>query len=97
MKPKKTFFKATYERLVPPGGKVGIRGDSEWNVPEPELTFFVCKNKIVGFGALILAIIGTALILIGILKYRDYAIGFSIAGVGFYAIAWAFNALRGRI
>ena len=44
-----SFFKATYERLVPPGGKVGIRGDSEWNVPEPELTFFVCKNKIVGF------------------------------------------------
>mgnify|MGYP003325164340 CR=1 FL=1 len=40
------------------------------------------KNKIVGFGALILAIIGTALILIGILKYRDYAIGFSIAGIG---------------
>ena len=52
------------------------------------------KNKIVGFGALILAVIGTALILIGILKYRDHAIGFSIAGVGFYAIAWAFNALR---
>ena len=46
------------------------------------------KNKIVGFGALILAIIGTALILIGILKYRDHAIGFSIAGFGFYAIAW---------
>ena len=55
------------------------------------------KNKIVGFGALILAVIGTALILIAILKYRDHAIGFSIAGVGFYAIAWAFNALRGRI
>ena len=55
------------------------------------------KNKIVGFGSLILAIIGTALILIGILKYRDHAIGFSIVGFGFYAIAWAFNALRGRI
>ncbi len=44
-----SFFKATYERLVEPGGSVGIRGDSEWNVPEPELTFFVYKNKIVGF------------------------------------------------
>jgi hypothetical protein len=32
-----------------------------------------------------------------VLKYPEYAIGFSIAGVGFYAIAWAFNALRGRI
>ncbi len=44
-----SFFKATYDRLVAPGGNVGIRGDSEWNVPEPELTFFVSKKKIVGF------------------------------------------------
>ena len=55
------------------------------------------KNKIVGITSLIMAIIGTSLILVGIFKYREYAIGFSIAGVGFYAIAWAFNALRGRI
>ncbi|MDA8871473.1 CAL67264 family membrane protein [Flavobacteriaceae bacterium] len=55
------------------------------------------KNKIFGYAALVIAILGSALILIGILKYPDYAIGFSIAGVGFYAIAWAFNALRGRI
>tara|TARA_Y100000768_G_scaffold88929_1_gene63873 strand:- start:215 stop:1081 length:867 start_codon:yes stop_codon:yes gene_type:complete len=44
-----SFFKATYDRLVEPGGNVGIRGDSEWNVPEPELTFFICKNTIIGF------------------------------------------------
>tara|TARA_B100000989_G_scaffold206036_1_gene156084 strand:- start:290 stop:481 length:192 start_codon:yes stop_codon:yes gene_type:complete len=55
------------------------------------------KNKIVGITSLIMAIIGSSLILVGIFKYREYAIGFSIAGVGFYAIAWAFNALRGRI
>ncbi|MEO2099572.1 MAG: CAL67264 family membrane protein [Flavobacteriaceae bacterium] len=55
------------------------------------------KNKIVGYAALIIAILGSALILIGVLKYPAHAIGFSIAGVGFYAIAWAFNALRGRI
>jgi hypothetical protein len=55
------------------------------------------KNKVCGIGALILAFIGSALILIGVLKYSDYAIGFSVAGIGFYAIAWAFNALRGRI
>ena len=55
------------------------------------------KNKIFGYTAIIIAILGTALILIGVLKYPEYAIGFSIAGVGFYAIAWAFNALRGRI
>jgi 2-dehydro-3-deoxy-D-arabinonate dehydratase len=32
------FFKATPQRVVGPGGKVRIRGDSKWNVPEPELT-----------------------------------------------------------
>ena len=58
---------------------------------------YLNKNKIVGITALIMVIIGTSLILLGIFNYREYAIGFSIAGVGFYAIAWAFNALRGRI
>ena len=55
------------------------------------------KNKIFGYTASVMALIGTALILIGLLKYPEYAIGFSIAGVGFYVLAWAFNALKGRI
>lgn len=55
------------------------------------------KNKIMGYVALIMAVLGSALILVGVLMYPEYAIGFSIAGVGFYALAWAFNALRGRI
>jgi hypothetical protein len=44
-----------------------------------------------------MVLLGTALILIGLLKYPEYAIGFSIAGAGFYAVAWAFNALKGRV
>ncbi|MGB2086311.1 MAG: CAL67264 family membrane protein [Flavobacteriaceae bacterium] len=55
------------------------------------------KNKIFRIAALIMALLGTALILLGLLKYREYAIGFSVAGTGFYAVAWAFNALKGRI
>ena len=35
------FFKATAERIVPPFGKVGIREDSTWDVPEPELAFVI--------------------------------------------------------
>jgi 2-dehydro-3-deoxy-D-arabinonate dehydratase len=31
------FFKAAGWRVVSPGGEVGIRPDSQWNVPEPEL------------------------------------------------------------
>ncbi len=55
------------------------------------------KNKIFGYSALIMLILGTLLILLGIFKYKEYAIGFSVAGAGFYAVAWAFNALRGRV
>src|SRR5262249_25548086 len=31
------FFKATPSRVAGPGGKVRIRRDSRWSVPEPEL------------------------------------------------------------
>ena len=55
------------------------------------------KNKIFRISSLCMGILGTALILLGLFKYREYAIGFSVAGVGFYAISWAFNALKGRV
>lgn len=37
------FFKATPHRVVGPGGELRIRTDSTWDVPEPELTLFVCS------------------------------------------------------
>jgi 2-dehydro-3-deoxy-D-arabinonate dehydratase len=44
------FFKATPERVVGPGDAVRIRQDSDWNVPEPELTLFITSTgKIVGY------------------------------------------------
>jgi 2-dehydro-3-deoxy-D-arabinonate dehydratase len=44
------FFKSTPHRTVGPGGHVRIRGDSKWNVPEPELTLAVnAYGKIFGF------------------------------------------------
>ncbi|OKS86376.1 fumarylacetoacetate hydrolase family protein [Mucilaginibacter polytrichastri] len=44
------FFKATAYRTVGPGDKVRIRKDSKWNVPEPELTLFICsKGTIEGY------------------------------------------------
>ncbi|MEC7838216.1 MAG: fumarylacetoacetate hydrolase family protein [Chloroflexota bacterium] len=43
------FFKSTLARLKGPNDKVGIREDSTWDVPEPELTFIVFHGKIVGF------------------------------------------------
>ena len=44
------FFKATPHRVVGPNGKVAIRDDSSWSVPEPELALLVSpKGKIVGY------------------------------------------------
>jgi len=44
------FFKATAHRVVGQGGKVRIRKDSKWNVPEPELTLLISPaGKIAGY------------------------------------------------
>jgi 2-dehydro-3-deoxy-D-arabinonate dehydratase len=44
------FFKGNRCRIVNPGGKVRIRKDSNWNVPEPELTLVITSSgKIVGY------------------------------------------------
>lgn len=44
------FFKATPHRVVGPGGRVRIRRDSKWNVPEPELTLAInAAGRIFGF------------------------------------------------
>lgn len=44
------FFKATSHRVVGHLGKVRIRKDSSWDVPEPELTLVITSSgKIVGY------------------------------------------------
>lgn len=43
------FFKATRDRVVAPGDAVGIRSDSEWDVPEPELGIVLHHGDIVGY------------------------------------------------
>ena len=43
------FFKSTPERCVGPAQSVGIRADSDWNVPEPELAVVLFKGSIVGY------------------------------------------------
>ena len=44
------FFKSTPHRIVGHNGKVRIRKDSTWDVPEPELTLAVTSSgKIVGY------------------------------------------------
>ncbi len=43
------FIKATPDRCVGPFDSVGIRGDSTWDVPEPELAFVLYKGEIIGY------------------------------------------------
>jgi len=44
------FFKATPGRTVGPSGEVGIRSDSTWSVPEPELTLAInSAGRILGY------------------------------------------------
>ncbi|WP_050033957.1 fumarylacetoacetate hydrolase family protein [Halorubrum halophilum] len=43
------FLKATPSRTVGPNDAVGIRGDSEWNVPEPELGVVLHRGEVVGY------------------------------------------------
>ncbi len=44
------FLKATPNRVSGPGGTVAVRGDSTWDVPEPELVLAVnSRGEIVGY------------------------------------------------
>jgi 2-dehydro-3-deoxy-D-arabinonate dehydratase len=44
------FFKSTASRTVGSGGKVRIRADAKWSVPEPELTLLVSPGgRITGY------------------------------------------------
>lgn len=43
------FFKATPSRTVGPGEAVGVRSDSTWDVPEPELGVVFHRGEVVGF------------------------------------------------
>jgi len=43
------FFKATPSRTVGPGEAIGVRADSSWNVPEPELGIVLYDGDVVGY------------------------------------------------
>jgi hypothetical protein len=56
------------------------------------------KNTILGWATLIMILMGFLLIGIGAFKYDDVAgWGFAAVGLGFFANAWVFNSLKGRM
>lgn len=57
------------------------------------------KNTVLAWATTIMIIVGLALIALGAFRYDDVAGwgGFAAVGVGFFAVAWVFNALKGRV
>jgi len=56
------------------------------------------KNTVLAWATIIMIIVGIVLIGMGAFKYDDVAgWGFAAVGIGFFAIAWVFNALKGRV
>ena len=56
------------------------------------------KNSVLGICYLDMILFGLILIGLGIFRYEDVAgWGFASTGVGFLAIAWVFDALKGRV
>lgn len=43
------FFKGTERHVVGPHESIGVRGDSDWNVPEPELGIVLYDGEAVGY------------------------------------------------
>ncbi|MFC5045421.1 CAL67264 family membrane protein [Aquimarina hainanensis] len=56
------------------------------------------KNTVLAWATFIMIIVGLLLIGLGVFRYRDVSgYGFAAVGAGFFAIAWVFNALKGRV
>ncbi|EGD34173.1 MULTISPECIES: CAL67264 family membrane protein [unclassified Capnocytophaga] len=56
------------------------------------------KNSVLGYATLIMIFFGLILLGLGIFRYKDIAgWGFAATGIGFLAIAWVFDSLKGRV
>ena len=56
------------------------------------------KNTVLAWATTIMILVGLLLIGLGAFRYDDVAgWGFAAVGLGFFAIAWVFNALKGRV
>lgn len=56
------------------------------------------KNKVLAIATFIMIAVGLGMIALGVFRYDESAgWGFASVGVGFFAIAWVFNALKGRV
>lgn len=56
------------------------------------------KNKVLAIATFIMIVVGLGMVALGAFRYDESAgWGFASVGIGFFAIAWVFNALKGRV
>lgn len=56
------------------------------------------KNTVLAYATIIMIVVGLGMIALGAFKYDEVAgYGFAAVGIGFFAVAWVFNALKGRV
>ena len=56
------------------------------------------KNTVLAWATWIMILMGLLLMGLGAFRYDDVAgWGFGAVGLGFFAVAWVFNALKGRV
>ncbi|MDT0539548.1 MULTISPECIES: CAL67264 family membrane protein [Croceitalea] len=56
------------------------------------------KNTVLAWATIIMIFVGIGTIALGAFKYDEVAgYGFAAVGIGFLAVAWVFNALKGRV
>lgn len=56
------------------------------------------KNTVLAWATWIMIAMGLLLMGLGAFRYDDVAgWGFGAVGLGFFAVAWVFNALKGRV
>jgi len=56
------------------------------------------KNTILGWATFVMILMGLLLVALGAFRYNDIAgYGFAAVGIGFFAIAWVFSSLKGRV
>ena len=77
---------------------IETKGLTEFLVTKNQLKMGMNKNTVLAWATFIMIIVGLALIALGAFRYDDVAgWGFASVGIGFFAIAWVFNALKGRV
>ena len=56
------------------------------------------KNTVLSWATFIMILMGILLSCLAVFKYDEIAgYGFGAVGLGFFANAWVFNALKGRV